>query len=339
MPPLHDIWFVLIGVLLVGYAILDGFDLGAGILHFYVARDDDERQTVVNSIGPVWDGNEVWLLTAGGALFAAFPAVYATVFSGFYLALVLVLVALILRAVSLEFRAKEDNAGWRRTWDVAFAVGSFLPALLFGVAIGNVLRGVPLDAAGDYREGLVGLLNPFSLLVGLLAVAMFVQQGGAWLALRTEGPIQARARKAAAAAWLGCIVLFVVTGVVAWADAPHLWANYAQPMAWLAPVAFGAAALGFRWALDRRADGLAFGLSSVTIAALIAVMGIALYPNLLPVRDNAAASLTVAAASSSQLTLTVMLVVALVGMPVVIAYTAFVYSRFSGKVGPQEHGY
>jgi cytochrome bd ubiquinol oxidase subunit II len=339
MPDLATIWFLLVGVLLVGYAVLDGFDLGAGTLHLFVARDDDERRTVMRAIGPVWDGNEVWLLTAGGALFAAFPPVYATVFSGFYLALVLLLVALIFRAVSLEFRSKLETAGWRRAWDVAFSIASFLPTLLFGVAIGNVLRGVPLDAAGDYRGGLVGLLNPFALTVGLLSSAMFVMQGATWLALKTEGAVHDRSRRAALLAWPAFVLLWLVVTVYSRVDAGHLWTNYGSPVWWIAPVVFVVVVTAYPVALRANREGLAFGLSSLSIAALIGTMGIGLYPNLLPATGETARSLTVHNASSSDLTLTVMLVIALIGMPLVIAYTAAIYWRFRGRVGPREHVY
>ncbi len=336
---LATIWFLLIGVLLVGYAILDGFDLGAGILHLFVARDDTERRTVLNAIAPVWDGNEVWLLTAGGALFAAFPPVYATVFSGFYLALMLLLVALILRAVSLEFRSKVEAPAWRATWDVIFAIGSFLPALLLGVAVGNVLRGVPLDAAGDYRDGLLGLLNPFALLVGLLAVAMFTLQGASWLVLKTEGAIAERSRTAARLGWPVFAVLWIAATLFSSQDAPGLWDNFANPLAWLVPIAFAVVAVAYPLALRTRRELLAFLLSSGSIAGLIGIMGVSLYPNLVPALGGASPSLTVGNASSSDLTLTVMLAVALIGMPIVIAYTAFIYSRFRGKVRAEGHGY
>ncbi|MGZ6340922.1 MAG: cytochrome d ubiquinol oxidase subunit II [Candidatus Limnocylindrales bacterium] len=335
---LATIWFLLIGVLLVGYAVLDGFDLGAGILHLFVARDDHDRRSVVAAIGPVWDGNEVWLLTGGGALFAAFPVVYATVFSGFYLALMLLLVALILRAVSLEFRSHLESAAWRRAWDLAFAVGSFLPALLLGVALGNIVRDLPLDG-GEYRGGLSGLLNPFSLLVGLMAVAMLVQQGGTWLAVKTEGALADRSRRAAGFAWLAFAALWLAGTVWAPSVAPHLSDSFRRPLAWLALAAFVVAMAGVRWAIARRRDILAFAASSASIASLMAIVGTALYPNLVPATGDAAASLTVSNASSSDLTLTVMLVIALVGMPLVIAYTAFIYSRFWGKVRLEDSAY
>ena len=337
MPELGTIWFVLVGVLLTGYAILDGFDLGAGILHPFVARTDDERQTVFGAIGPVWDGNEVWLLTAGGALFAAFPAVYATVFSGFYLAMMLVLVALIFRAIAIEFRSKEEGARWRAVWDWAFALSSFLAALLFGVAMGNILRGIPLDPAGDYRGGLIGLLNPFSLLVGLLAVAMFVVQGATWLVLRTEGELRERSRLVAEGAWVVLIVLWLAATAAAFVDAAHLQANFDHVVAWLAPLAFVVLTVAYRWQLSRGHELTAFGLSSGSVAALMAIVGASLYPNLVPALGDPGASLTVANSASSDLTLGVMLVIALVGMPLVIIYSAFVYSRFRGKVRLSDH--
>ncbi len=335
---LQAAWFVLVGVLLVGYAILDGFDLGVGMQHLTTARTDQERRVLMSSIGPVWDGNEVWLITAGGALFAAFPKVYATVFSGFYVALMLLLVALILRAVSLEFRSKEPGRRWRTAWDVAFWIGSLLPAILFGVAIGNVVRGVPLDGGGDYAGTFAGLLSPFAIAVGLLSAAVFLTQGSAWLMLKTEGALEARARRTAAVGLTATIVLWIV--VTAWsnAEAPGMWDAFGGILPWAAPVAFvvalGIAALGLR---AGRA-GLAFLGSSLAIAGLVATLGVGLWPNLLPARDQGE-SLTVAATASSDLTLTVMLVIALVGMPLVLAYTAWVYRAFRGKVRLDDHSY
>ena len=335
---LQAAWFVLVGVLLVGYAILDGFDLGVGMQHLTTARTDQERRVLMTSIGPVWDGNEVWLITAGGALFAAFPKVYATVFSGFYVALMLLLVALILRAVSLEFRSKEPGRRWRTAWDVAFWIGSLLPAILFGVAIGNVVRGVPLDVGGDYAGTFAGLLSPFAIAVGLLSAAVFLTQGSAWLMLKTEGALEARARRTAAVGITATIVLWIV--VTAWsnAEAPAMWDAFDSILPWAAPVAFvvalGIAGLGLR---AGRA-GLAFLGSSLAIAGLVATLGVGLWPNLLPARDQGE-PLTVAATASSDLTLTVMLVIALVGMPLVLAYTAWVYRAFRGKVRLDDHSY
>jgi cytochrome bd ubiquinol oxidase subunit II len=328
---LQTAWFLLVGVLLAGYAILDGFDLGVGMLHLGLARTDRERRILLNAVGPVWDGNEVWLLTAGGALFAAFPNVYATVFSGFYLALVLLLAALIFRAISMEFRSKEPGARWRRAFDLAFALGSFLPALLLGVAIGNVVRGLPIGADGEFAGTFLGLLNPFALSVGLLSVAMFLMQGSAWLVLKTEGELRERARRAGAASWSAFLLLWAAVTLFSRIEAPHLWAAYRHPIAWAAPLLGLAAALSIPWARKRGRDGWAFAASSAAIALLIGVMGQGLYPRMVPAFDPSR-SLTIYNSSSSDLTLTVMLVIVLGGMPVVVAYTVYVYSRFRGPV-------
>lgn len=339
MPDLQTTWFLLVGVLLVGYAVLDGFDLGVGTLHLWLARDDRERRVLLNAIGPVWDGNEVWLLTAGGALFAAFPQVYATVFSGLYLALMLLLAGLIFRAVSLEFRSKEDAPAWRRFWDRAFCVGSALPALLFGVAIGNVLRGLPLDAEGEFAGTFLGLLNPFALSVGLLSLTMFVLHGAAWLNLKTEGSLRERAQAAARGAWWAFVVLWGLVALASRSAAPHLWTAYAHPAAWLAPAIGVAALLAFPSALARARPARAFALSAVAIAALIGVMGQGLYPYLLPALGALPRGLTVYNAASSPLTLQTMLVIALLGMPLVLGYTIFIYRMFRGPVVLDEGSY
>jgi cytochrome d ubiquinol oxidase subunit II len=322
----------------VGYAILDGFDLGVGMQHLTTARTDEERRILMNSIGPVWDGNEVWLITAGGALFAAFPKVYATVFSGFYLALMLVLAALILRAVSLEFRSKERGRRWRATWDLAFFVGSVLPAVLFGVAIGNIMRGVPLDGQGDYAGTFVGLLSPFALAVGLLSAAMFLMQGAAWLLLKTEGALQVRARRTALVGQVATLVLWVVVTIWSRAEAPARWDQFGLIPAWLAPVIAVLALVAFPVLVRRGQAASAFAASSAAIAAMIATLGIGLWPNLLPARDQGA-SLTVPLTASSDLALTVMLIIALLGLPFVLAYTFWVYRMFRGPVRLDEHSY
>jgi cytochrome d ubiquinol oxidase subunit II len=339
---LPTVWFLLIGVLIAGYVVLDGFDLGAGILHPFVARTDAERRVVLNSIGPVWDGNEVWLLTAGGALFAAFPIVYATVFSGFYLALILLLLALIVRAVSLEFRGKEPGRRWRATWDLAFTVASFLPALLLGVAIGNIVRGIPIESSGDYTGGLLGLLNPYALTIGLLSVAILTAHGATWLTLKTSGAVQIRARTAATRAWLAAVVLWALAGAYTFLEAGGSGSSHLPDLGELAVLVaaamFGLATAAFRvFIVQAGREGAAFAASSVSLGALIALVGLAIYPNLVPALGDPARSLTIDAAASSELTLSVMLVVALVGMPIVVAYTAFVYWNFRGKTTVDEH--
>jgi cytochrome d ubiquinol oxidase subunit II len=339
MPALQTVWFLLIGLLLVGYAVLDGFDLGAGIVHLFVARDDTERRNVMNAIGPVWDGNEVWLITAGGALFAAFPVVYATVFSGFYLAVMLLLGALILRAVSIEFRSKEANRLWRLGWDVGFTLGSALAALLFGVALGNIVRGLPLDAGGVYRGGLMGLLNPFSIVMGVLTVGLAAQQGSSWLVLKTGGALQARARRTGVVASLVVIAAWITATDIAWFDSNRVFDNFSRsPLAWAGPVLAAVALTSMLYAYSRRQEFLAFVLSSLAIIGLAATAGSTLYPNLVPAVE-ASRSLTVENAHSSDTTLTVMLVVAIVGMPIVLAYTAFIYWKFKGKVELDEASY
>ena len=354
MPWLETVWFLLVGVLLAGYAILDGFDLGTGMLHLFVAKNDRERREVMNAIGPVWDGNEVWLLTAGGALFAAFPRVYATVFSGLYLALMLLLVALILRAVSMEFRSKLEAPRWRAAWDAVFAVSSFLPALLFGVAIGNVVRGMPLDAEQEFSGTFLGLLNPFALAVGLFAVAMFLTQGAAWLQMRTEGAVRERVLAAGRASRIAWIALWVAVTALARVAAPGTSPAWTRWEPWI-PAALTAiffVGLSRSWdrppgrgnggpaaEIDRRRAGRAFLFSSAAIAAIVATLGLVLYPTIVPALGTPERSLTIENAASSTKTLGVMLAIALAGMPLVVGYTAFIYSRFRGPVVVDEHGY
>ncbi|HHS97876.1 MAG TPA: cytochrome d ubiquinol oxidase subunit II [Chloroflexi bacterium] len=337
---LQTIWYVLIGVLLTGYAILDGFDLGAGVLLPFVAREDRERRLVFHAIGPFWDGNEVWLLTGAGALFAAFPPVYATVFSGFYLAMMLVLFALIVRAVSFEFRSKVEEPRWRRAWDWTFFVSSLLPALLLGVAMGNVVRGVPLTAEREYAGGLLPLLNPFSLLVGAAGLAMFVTHGAIYLLTKTDGPVAERARRAAVAGWTALIVLAVLSAVGVALDAPERLANFRRtPLAWVVPALLVAFLVLTRLDLARGKNGRAFLFSSLTIAGLMGMVGAGNFPYLLPARNVPEYGLSIYNASASQNTLTAMLVIALIGMPLVIAYTAYVYYVFRGQVRATEEGY
>jgi cytochrome d ubiquinol oxidase subunit II len=337
MPDLPTTWFLLIGVLLLGYAVLDGFDLGVGMLHFVLGRNAEERRMLMRTIGPVWDGNEVWLLTMGGALFAAFPLVYATVFSGFYLALMLLLLALIGRAVALEFRSHIDSPGWRTTWDVVFSVSSGVAALLLGVAVGNVVAGIPLSAAGQYEGGLVGLLNPMGLAVGVLSFILFATHGAIWLTIRTDGGLRQRARSVAAYGVALLAVAWAVVTALAWFGEPHVRDNFGTPLAWLAPAAFVLAAAGTGVALWRGGGTPAFLASTVAIAALVATLGISLYPALVP--DAAGGiGLTIANAASSERSLGVMLVIALIGMPLVLAYTAWIYRRFWGPEPPDAEG-
>jgi cytochrome d ubiquinol oxidase subunit II len=333
-------WYILIGVLLTGYAILDGFDLGVGVLHRIIAKTDRERRILLNAIGPVWDGNEVWILTGGGALFAAFPQVYATVFSGFYLALMLVLYALIFRAVSFEFRSKVEDERWRNVWDWAFSFGSFLPALLYGVAIGNVARGVPLDADMEFAGNFFTLLNPYALLVGLLGLTAFVMHGALYLTLKTEGVLAERAVQWAQRSWLASLVLYGLATIATVIDSPQKFDNFIRyPIAWLVVLFSWLAMFNIRLMLKKGRNRDAFLSSTGVIVWLMGTFGISNFPNMLPARNDAAYSLTIYNASSSDNTLQVMLIIALIGMPVVIAYTAYIYNVFKGKVQLSEEGY
>ena len=329
---LNTIWFLLIGVLLIGYAILDGFDLGVGVLHLF-ARSDAERRVHINAIGPVWDGNEVWLLTAGGALFAAFPIVYATVFSGFYIALMLLLTALIFRAVSLEFRGKVDSPGWKRLWDWSFGLGSLLPAVLFGVAFGNILRGIPLDANHNFTGSFLSLLNPYAILIGLLTLVLFTMHGALYLALKTEGELNARITRWISPLWITMIILYVLATLGTFFVSPFLFEGMlGNPLFWVLFIVLLGSILWIPVAAKSGKSGLAFLASALTIACMVGLSALGLFPRLVPSLGDLGTSLTIYNASSSETTLMTMLVIALIGMPLVIAYTVFIYRIFKGKV-------
>lgn len=338
MIDLNTIWFLLLGVLLAGYAILDGFDLGVGILHF-IAKDDRERMMNLHAIGPVWDGNEVWLLTFGGALFAAFPLVYATVFSALYLALTLVLAALIFRAVSIEFRGKVSMYTWKAFWDSAFFLGSLLPSILFGVAVGNMLRGLPLDEYGVFTGSFFTLLNPFSLLVGLTSGAIFALHGALYLVMKTDGGYRDRLVKTVRPLWNTAIILFwLATAAGFLSDAPHINKTLNSPLSWVLLGVLCAAAMMIPRLTKRRLFFYAFLSSSTVIACMVGLMGASLYPMLVPSLSDPGNSLTIYNAASTYGTLKVMLVIALIGMPLVIGYTTVIYRIFKGKAS-EIHGY
>jgi len=336
---LNTVWFLLIGVLLVGYAILDGFDLGVGVLHLF-AQDDHERRLYINAIGPVWDGNEVWLLTGGGAMFAAFPVVYATIFSGFYLAMMLLLVALIFRAVSMEFRGQVDHPGWRKVWDWTFGLGSLTAALLFGVALGNVFRGLPITADGTLDVAFLSLLNPYSLLIGLVTLTVFTMHGAAFLALKTEGELRRRMARWTAGAWGVAVLLYAIATVATWQVSPFLMEGLASnPLLWLLVLVLTAATITIPISVRSQGFLRTFLASALMIASMIGLMGLGLYPRMAPSSIDPSYSLTIYNASSSPKTLTVMLVIALIGMPLVIGYTALIYRVFLGKVVITEDSY
>jgi cytochrome d ubiquinol oxidase subunit II len=339
MTTLQTLWFLLVGILLAGYAILDGMDLGAGFWHLFTRKDGD-RRTILNSIGPFWDGNEVWLLTGGGALFAAFPPVYATVFSGFYLALMLLLVALISRAVSIEFRSKVEDPTWRKVWDTAFSLGSIVAGLLLGVALGNIMRGIPLDAAGNYTGSFFGLLNPFSLVVGLTGLAMLAVHGAVYIALKAPGDLSATAAGWGKKTSYVYIALYIVASIWSVAANAHLRENFSSlPVLWLLPVLALASMVAIPILLAKGSLFKALLASSAAIALNFATVGAGLFPRLVPSLGDPALTLTAANSSSTEKTLLVMLIVALIGMPIVLVYTIYSYRTFKGKVVPEEHVY
>lgn len=339
MIDLNTAWYLLFGVLVVGYAILDGFDLGVGVLHLFTT-DEHEKRISLNAIGPVWDGNEVWLLTAGGALFAAFPPVYATVFSGFYLALILLLVALIFRAVSLEFRGKVDSPRWRAVWDRAFAIGSLVPAILFGVAVGNILRGLPISADGMFTGSFLDLLNPFSILAGIFSLMMFTLHGALYMAIKSDGAQQARMARVGTIMWMVLIGLFLLVTIFTYFEAAYLLERArSNPLTWLFLVILAAAFVYMPIAMKAGSYFRAFLASSLVILSVIGLPAVSMYPRMVPSSTNLDYSLTIYNASSTPPTLTAMLIIALVGMPFVIAYNWYIYRKFGGKTVITEESY
>lgn len=361
---LRIIWWLLLGILLIGFACTDGFDLGVGSLGPFVAKTDVERRVVINTIGPIWEGNQVWLILGGGAIFAAWPQLYAVSFSGFYLAMFAILFALILRPVGFKYRSKIANPTWRATWDWCLFVGGFVPALIFGVAMGNVLQGVPFRLTPDmqihYDGTFFGLLNPFALLCGFVSLSMLITHGAAWLQLKTTDVIQNRSRAIGLVAALITPVLYILAGVcmylfvdgykvtseiittgpsnplmkTAIAGVEHSWfANYAaHPILWLVP-AIGVlgsvvAAIGF----SQRKELLTLLANGVAIAGIILSVGVSMFPFILPSSVQPSASLTVWDTSSSHLILFIMLVSTVIFLPIILAYTSWVYSVMRGKV-------
>jgi cytochrome d ubiquinol oxidase subunit II len=360
---LKVIWWLLLGVLLAGFAIMDGFDLGAAIMLPFVGRTDAERRVAINTVGPVWEGNQVWLILGGGAIFAAWPALYAASFSGFYLAMLLVLAALILRPVGFKFRSKMPGSTWRSTWDWLLFAGGLVPSLVFGVAMGNLLEGVPFgfdsELRAHYEFGLFDLLNPFALLCGLVSVAMLATHGSRYLALKADGLVAARAASLSRWTALAWLVLFAAAGVwlarsgfgfritsgaIAGAApdplaktvlaVPGAWfGNYQRwPLARLLPAAGLIAPLVLALAPRARAQVALFLCSAVGVAGVIGTMGVSLFPFLMPSSSEPSSSLTVWDASSSPRTLWIMLLATGLFLPIVLAYTTWVYRVLRGRV-------
>jgi cytochrome d ubiquinol oxidase subunit II len=329
---LNTIWFILIGVLLAGYAILDGFDLGVGSLHLLIKKDE-ERRVMINSIGPVWDGNEVWLVTGGGALFAAFPHVYATVFSGFYTAFMLLLFVLIFRAVAIEFRSKQEAAWWRKMWDILFSVASIIIPLLMGVALGNIVTGVPVGPDKEFAGSFLGLINPYTVLVGITTVALFMMHGAIYVTMKTEGDLQARLR-----GWINNTIIFFVVCYVATTMAtlvyyPHMADQFKDsPVLFIVALLNMLAIANIPREIHHGREFRAFLSSCAAIAALLALFAIGIYPDIVISSIDPAYSLNIYNAASSQKTLNIMLIIAAIGIPFVLTYTIAIYWIFRGKV-------
>ncbi|MFF8031344.1 cytochrome d ubiquinol oxidase subunit II [Streptomyces sp. NPDC016626] len=325
---LHVVWFVLIAVLWTGYFFLEGFDFGVGILTRLLARDRAEKRVLINTIGPVWDGNEVWLLTAGGATFAAFPEWYATLFSGFYLPLLLILVCLIIRGVAFEYRAKRPEEHWQRNWETAIFWTSLLPAFLWGVAFGNIVHGVKIDADFEYVGTVGDLLNPYALLGGLVTLTLFTFHGAVFTALKTVGGIRERARKLALR--VGLVTAVLASGFLLWTQADR--GDGTSLVALVVAVAALVAALV---ANQAGREGWSFTLSGLTIVAVVAMLFLTLFPNVMPSTLDADWSLTVTNASSSAYTLKIMTWLAVIATPVVLVYQGWTYWVFRKRIGTQ----
>ena len=326
---LNALWFILIGVLFTGFFVLEGFDYGVGILLPFLGKDDDERRVIINTIGPFWDGNEVWLLTAGGAIFAAFPHWYATLFSGFYLALVLMLLALILRGVAFEFRSKDARPSWRNFWDWAIFFGSFVPALLWGVAFGNIVRGIPINAQMTYTGDFFGLLNPYALVAGVFGLVVMTLHGAVYLALKTENALTTRAREVASKLAYVALALYVVA-LVATILSTDLMARPTMPI--VTAILSGAALVAAMWFLRRQREGWAFAMTALAIVATVVTIFLTLFPRVLISSTDPKFNLTIYNASSSPYTLTIMTIVAVTFVPIVLAYQGWTYYVFRQRV-------
>lgn len=336
---LNLIWFVLIGVLFSGYAMLDGFDLGVGALHLFT-KTDEERRLMINSIGPVWDGNEVWLVTGGGALFAAFPHVYATLASGFYFAVILLLLSLIFRAVAIEFRSKEPMKWWRSLWDVSFSLSSIVASFVFGVAMGNLVQGVPIDIERNFTGTFFSLFNPYALLIGVTTVALFMMHGSIYVVLKTEGDFQKKAKE-----WVNnCIIFFVIcyatSTMATLVFFPHMADKFRMyPILCFIPLIKMLAIANIPREIHHGSDFRAIASSCIAMLALIFIVGISLMPNIVLSNPNPENSLTIYNASSSVKSLNYMLNIAVLGIPFVLAYTIGIYWIFRGKVSLTKDSY
>lgn len=355
----HIVWYILVGVLLTGYAILDGFDLGVGALHLF-SKGDRNRRILLNSIGPVWDGNEVWLITAGGALFAAFPDVYATAFSGFYLPFMFLLIALIFRAVSIEFRSKETSKKWRQSWDIGFSVGSILSAILFGVAIGNVVMGFHIAENKEFMGSFFDLLTPYTVLAGLFALSMFAMHGAIYLNMKTDGELQEQTHKWAFKCYYIFIFMFLALTASTLYLKPEMVANFSfgtvalpgskhdfivenqmtiSVISWLIVLLNILSIANIHRSLFKQKHWNAFISSSLSIGALIGLFALGIFPNMMVSNLDPNFNLDIYNSSSSVYTLKTMFYVAIFGMPFVLSYTFLIYWTYRGKTVLNESSY
>lgn len=330
---LEFIWFTAFVILATGYAILDGFDLGVGMLHLF-SKKDQERRMMLNSIGPVWDGNEVWLVTAGGALFAGFPDVYATLCSAFYIPIMLLLTGLIFRAVAIEVRSKQPMGWWRWMWDILFSFASLVIAFGLGVVIGNLIRGIPLDSAKEFTGGFFDLLHPYALLVGVLAVSVFFMHGAIYILMKTEGELHDKMRAWINPSIIGFIIVYAVTTMATLIYMPHMTeAIKDRPIFFIAAICNMLAIANIPREIHLGRDGRAFLSSCANIAFLMMLYGIGTYPNVIrALNDPAGLSLTIYNSASSEKTLGILILIALIGIPLVVSYTIAIYWIFRGKV-------
>lgn len=332
MESLNVIWYILVGVLFTGYAMLDGFDLGTGALHLFTKKDL-HRRTLLNAIGPVWDGNEVWLVTGGGALFAAFPEVYATAFSGFYTAFILLLFMLIFRAVSIDVRSKQASPRWRSFWDRAFAISSIVASLLIGVALGNIAWGVPLTPEGIYHGSVLAQLNPYALIVGVTTVALFMMHGAIYLVMKTEGELNEIVRGWIRPAMIFFFIMYAITTLATLLFVPNMTEPFKQhPWLFFVPMLNILAIANIPREIHHGRELHAFVSSCVAMVALMALFGLGMFPDLIHSSPNPEHSLTAFNAASSQKTLKTMLTIAIIGIPLVLSYTVSIYWIFRGKV-------
>jgi cytochrome bd ubiquinol oxidase subunit II len=328
-------WFILWGILWTAYFMLDGFDLGAGMLYGFMGKNEQEKRTIINTIAPVWDGNEVWLITAGAATFAAFPIMYALMFSYLYSAILIILFALIFRGVAFGFRSKNESEHWKKSWDHAIFFGSFIPSLFFGVAFGNIFQGLPMDAEG-YHGSLFALLNPYGLVTGALFVVLFFVHGALWLVMKTEGDITGRIMRVAGRAWF-ILALTIILFLFDTAFATRLYDNYlTMPVLFIIPALAFASLFAIKIFILKKQTHKAFYSSCLLIITVMFTGIIGLYPNLIPSNIDSKYNLTIFNSSSSIYTLKIMTIVALLFVPVVIAYQIWKYRIFRHRVSPSE---